>query len=898
MSRHSFATRAYRTLLRLLPFEFRAEFGEEMEGTFEEQRQDTAATERRRGLARLWLRTIADFLRTAPCEHWDLLRQDLRFGLRMLARDRGFAAVAVATLAIGIGASTAIFAAADGMLLRPLPFPDSGRLVAIWKTDPPRFDRMTLSYEQFAAIRARCPAFEEVATYAYGETLQIPGGDVRVRLLARDVSASLLRALRAPVVLGRSLVDADERPGAPPVVVITHGLWVRRFGGSRAVVGQTLLQTVSGRLNPISATIVGVLGSGFAFPYPNPWPADAWIPLTRERNDSARNSRAYFLPVVGRLRRGAGLDTAQAQLDLVASQLARSWPEYKGEAFRVARLSDDIAGPLRVPLLAFLGGAGLLLLIACANVANLLLARAIAREGEFAIRISLGAGRLRVVRQLLVEGFLLAGVAAILGLLVAQVGVRAFLALAPEGFPRLGEVAIDYRVLLFAIGVATCSAMAFSLVPAVRCSRAGSMGALGRAAGSGGSSRTWRRPLGVVVIAELATALVLLVCGGLLVRSFVGLVQVDLGFDPAGVVAFEFNDPKVTPPPGGGRRLTVADSQLPVVVLSDGARQTLGFTEELQRRVAALPGVVAVGFVNNSALSGRSGQSDIHIQGRSEPADGKPLMADVRSASPGYFTIMRMRLKAGRWFDDRDREGAPRVAIVNEAMARRFWPGQDAIGKGVSVGRTPASRIVGVVADPRHNGPGRPPLTEIYVPHLQRPWSYTLVVRTAGTTAGLPAGVSRETRALGGAIVSARELEHLFWQSIAIPRLVAFLAAVFAVVGVVLAAVGVHSVLRYSTARRIREMGIRLALGAQPGQVVGLVLRQAIGLGVLGLALGALGAAAAVRVIRSLLFTVTPSDTLTWVAVSALLIVAVVVAALGPARRAGRVDPVVSLRAE
>ena len=910
MRTDSFAARAYRALLRLLPFEFRAEFGEEMEGAFQEQRQDAAATERSLSLARLWLRTIADFLRSAPREHWDLLRQDLRFGLRMLARDRGFAAVAIATLAIGIGASTAIFAAADGMLLRPLPFPDSGRLVAIWKTDPARYVRMTLSYEQFTAIRARSAAFEEVGTDGYGTSLQIPGTDVR--LTAHEASASLLRALRAPIVLGRSLADADERPEVPPVVLITYGSWMRRFGGGRAVVGQTLLQTVDGRRDPVVATIVGVLGPGFAYPYPNPWSGDAWIPLNPARNDNARNPGASFLPVVGRLRPGIGVETAQAQLDLVATQLAQSRPKYKGQSFRLRRLNDDIAGSLRTPLLVFLGGAGLLLLIACANVANLLLARAVAREGEFAVRISLGAGRLRVARQLLVEGFLVAGIAALLGLFVAQAGVRAFLALAPEDFPRLNEVAIDYRVLLFAIGVSTGSAMAFSLVPAVRCSRASIMDALGRAAGSGGSSRRWRRPLGFVVITELAMALVLLVGGGLLIRSFVGLVQVDLGFDPTSVMAFGVDEPKVTTAPAsgegvtgkattpavGGRRRTGADAQPPVTVPSDSASGPVGFTEQLQRRVSALPGVSAVGVVTVPALSGMYGYTDIHIEGRPEPADGRPLMAFVRSASPGYFAAMRMRLVAGRWFDERDRRGAAPVAIVNEAMARRFWPGEHAIGKGVSIGRNPAACVVGVVADPRHRGPVEPPLTEAYVPYLQRPTTHTLVVRATGTTAGLAAAVSTEARALGGAVTSARELEHLFWQSIAIPRLAAFLAAVFAVVGLVLAAIGVHGVLRYSAARRVREMGIRLALGAQPRQVIGLILRQALGLGVAGLALGALGAAAAVRVIRSLLFTVTPSDTLTWVAVSVLLLAVVIGAAFGPARRASRVDPVVSLRTE
>ena len=829
----------------------------------------------------------------------DSLRQDFHGALRTFSRrDRALALTAVVTLALGIGAATAMFAAADGMLFRPLPFPDAHRLMTLSRVRAGDNGRMALSRPLVTEIREQCSAFDSVAAFRMGAPV-VPA-DGRERLVAADATASLLRILGAPMALGRAFSEADEQENAMPVAVISHALWLRHYGGSPSVIGQSLVQAGAA---DAPVTIVGVLAADFTFPYPRrTTDIDAWLPL---RGDMAGSNpeRSFNLVAFGRLRPGATGHTAQAQLDTVATRLAASRPDlHAGYLFRAIRWSDDVAGKLRTPLLLFLAGVGALLLLACANVANLLLARGVVRRREFAVRAALGAGRWRLAQQLLVESVTLATVGGVLGVGVAAGIVRAFLALAPEKFPRLNEVTLDIRVMAFAAIVSLFAAVLFGAGPALRVSRANLNEILGAAAGGLGTGARARRPLSVIVAAELALAVLLLLVGGVLIRSFVGLTRVDLGFDPTSVLAFDVrpaSNARTSAP--GGPRLTAADFGQPTALLSGSGKQQALVTEEMERQLVLLPGVVAAGMTSQLPLGGMSGSQDVHVDGRPDAADPMASMIAVNRVSVGYFRAMRLRLRDGRWFDLRDREGAVRVVVVNDAMARKCWPGGAAIGKGLHLGTLPA-RVVGIVAYSRAAGPQDEPAAEVYAAVLQEPYArpMTWVVKTDGATAGVSGAVVQVMKKVdpGSEVWRTRALEQLLSQIVAIPRLAAFLLGSFSFLALVIALVGVQGVLEYSVAQRVREIGVRLAIGATPRAIVRQVLRQAFVWAGLGLVVGVAGALMLSELLASVLYGVRAVDPVTAVITCVVLFVGVAFAAWRPARHASHIDPMASLRSE
>jgi putative ABC transport system permease protein len=820
----------------------------------------------------------------------------LRMALRGLMRDRRFSVVAILTLALGLGASVAIFAIADGMLLRPLPFPQSDRLVALYRIRSAEGQRMALSRPLLEDIAQQCGAFSTIG--GYRSTAPLAGDGGRLQVPALEVTSSLLHELGTTVVLGRALTNADQRPGAPPVALISHSLWTSHYGGSRNVIGQTLRAQSPGARAETPVTIVGVAAKGFVFPYPRGVvEVAAWQALGGDIEGSDPE-RSFNLMAVGRLRPDAALQTAQAQLEVLSGRLASAKPDpHKGYSLRAIRLNDNIAGTLRAPILLFLAGVALLLLVACGNVANLVLARSVTREQQLAVRAALGAGRWHLASESLLESLMLVVSASVLGFLFAEGIVAAFLALAPEKFPRLDEVGLGARALIFAAVAGAAAVLLLGALPAWQASRA-AVRPLGRGLGAR-QAGTVRGSLGTIVAVELALAVVLLLAGGVLGRSFLALVRVDLGFEPSSVVAFDLRRSPPPRPAPGARRPAPIDYARPEVALNEGERRQAALNLDLERRVSAVPGVTAAGLTSQLPLGGMSGSQDVQIDGRAPSSNASmDAMIAVRRASPGYFRAIGLRLAAGRWFTDRDGEGAVRVAVVNQTMARTYWDGA-ALGKGLHLGSAPA-RVVGIVADSRHSGPQQPAEPEIFVCSLQDPFALTLVVRGSGGAAGLRAAIEREVKAagLGTEVVRVRELETLLSEAVAVPRVAAFVLGTFSLLALLIAVAGVHGVLEYAVARRTREIGIRLALGARPDGIVRLILRQALVYAAAGVVGGLSVALLFPSALGSLVYGVRPTDPTSAALACLLLLGAVVVAAWRPARRASRIDAALSLRSE
>jgi putative ABC transport system permease protein len=832
------------------------------------------------------------------------IAQDVRFALRSFRRTPAFTTVAVLTLALGIGAVTAIFTVTNAVVFRPLPFPDSGRLVSI-ESVPKSRNSLAIgrfSYEQFTDIREQVPAFEGVATYTGAGNLAIPGRNER--LAAAYASAALFRMLGASPVVGRLPGETDERPGAPPVAVITHAAWVRVFGADRRAVGRVLAAGRVGRTTGANVTIVGVLPPTFVFPYPRGVTEyDVWLPITPEATESpgAVPRSAVRWPAIGRLTRGTKLAVAQHQLDALAERLAAAYPETDGDrALRAMPLRDKIVGPAASPLLAFLAAVAFLVLIACANVANLLLARANARRRELAVRAALGAGRPRIARQLITESALLSLAGGLLGLGFAAWAFRAFVALSPK-MPRLEEAAIDYRVLAFTFLVVTLAALVSGVAPALHGSRRNVSEALAfagsRSAGRG--TRSFR----ATVVAELAIALVLLTGGGLMANSFVRLVRFDLGFDPAGLVALDFSHPVIeAKPPAAGKPSAFEEEQRrQVTVLSERGRKTAALSQELLRRTAAVPGVLSAATTTTLPLGGSWGFSDISLPGRPTPP-GKAGMVDIRRVSAAYFRTFGIRLVAGRSFDESDREGAAPVAIVNSTMAARLWPGEQAVGMGVRIGRSGRLfRVIGVIADVRHRGAMHAAEPEMYISEMQDPRSFgTLVVKTGGggAASAVSKAVGEALKDMGVQVSRVRRVDDLLDDMVAPSRFSAFVLGAFSLLALLLALVGVHGVFSYAVVQQTHEIGVRMALGDGTGRVVRRVLAHATLHAVLAVFIGVATALALGRLLRAMLFGVAPTDVATLACVSLLLLAGVAVAAYFPARRAAHVDPIDALRSE
>ncbi|MEA2691579.1 MAG: hypothetical protein QOJ16_966 [Acidobacteriota bacterium] len=796
---------------------------------------------------------------------------DLRYAARTLARSPGFTAAAALTLALGIGANAAVWSVVHAVLLRPLPYPHSERLVLLWETAPevPRSSFSGpdfLDYRERLARQDRRGPFAGLAAFvASGVQLDSENGPERVR--GCTASEGFFQILGARPALGRTFLAEDHRPGAPPVIVLTDGLWRRRFGADPRIVGKAL--PVNGR----SAIVVGVLPPGFRFSIPGFLnPVEVWTPLALIPGGD-RGGRS--LRVLGRLRPGVAQAAAREELAATAALLARQYPATNdGVGARLVPLHEQIAGASRRALLVLLAAVGLVLLTACANVANLLLARAAARRREIAVRSALGAGRWRLLSQLLAESLLLAALGGALGLLFAAWGLDLLVPLGGAELPRADEIGFDAATLAFTVGAVLLTALLFGLVPAFHVARQGPGEGLrdGERGGSGVGRQRARRTL---AIAEVALALVLSTGAGLLIRSFLGLLDTRPGFEPRGVLTAAVSLPKWKYREGPAQAAAVA---------------------ELLARVSALPGVRAAGAIDDLPLDGDRDANSYTFEGKTD-VKNMPS-AEVRSITPGYFAAMRIPLRAGRPFTAADAAKAPPVAIVNQALARASFPGVDPVGRRLSFDGKQWLEVVGVAGDVRDLALDAPPEPEIYLPHAQVP-SPRMTLAIAGGT-GLAAAVRQEARAVDRdlVVVRAQPMTEVIGAALAERRFHVLLLGLFAAAAFALAAIGVYGVISSGVAERTREIGIRVALGAGRGDVLRMVLGQGAALAAAGVAIGTAAALAASRLLAGLLYGVGASDPATFAAAALLLAGVALLASLLPAARASRLDPVRALKEE
>jgi len=801
--------------------------------------------------------------------------QDLRLGVRLLVRHRSFTAIAVLTLAAGIGANITIFSVVNAVMLRPLPYPEAERLVFIWSEVPQQNVRERASaYANFSEWRSQNSSFEDLAVFD-PTSVTLTGGAEPEQIMSVRASSNLFTVLGVAPALGRSF-NADEEAHRDRVVVLSHGLWQRRFGGSAGVLGQTL------EIDGMSTRVIGVMPKGFQFSGED---TPVWEPQTVVANWEAQKAQrgTGSWQVVGRLKPNVSLRQAQTEMSVIAQRLEQTSPDAnKGLGINLVPFYMQLTGSnVRLALWILFAAVVFVLLIACTNVANLMLARGMAREREIAIRMALGAGRMRLIRQLLTESTLLALMAGGLGLFIASWGIRILIRFSPPNLPHLDSIAIDGRVLAFTIVVSLLTAMLFGLAPALKVSQVHPGSALKDGRGASGGI-TGRRLRGLLVIAEFSLAVLLLSGAGLLLRSFIRLQAVELGFDPAQVLTMQ------TAPPQNST-----------------ADQWRGFYQQVRERIAALPGVESAGLTEEIFISGNP-EGVITVEGdsanNSTPAR-IPFRRDV--ITEGVFQTLRVPLRQGRFFNAQDNQGTVPVAIINETMVRRFWPGQEALGKRFKLGSVQSSNpwltIVGVVADMRRQNLERQPIAQIFLPHQQSPERrMNLLVRAAGDPAQLAPVVRKEIRGIDKTvfIYGSSTLESRLAGAMAERRFQTWLLMLFAALALLLAAVGIYGLLHQAVVLRTREIGTRLALGARPRDVLWLVAGQGMSLALCGIGVGTLAALGLTRVLASLLFGVTPTDAITFIAVPSVLLLTALLACYIPARRAAKVDPLVALRYE
>ena len=807
-------------------------------------------------------------------EWMDDLRQDVVYALRQFRRAPGFTLVALLTIALGIGATTAIFGVVNGVLLEPLPFEEPDRVVKIWPEG--QSGTQPASSLDFLDWRAQARSFEGMAIHGQSAYTLTGSGEPQ-RMGGAPVSANFFRVMGVRAALGRTFAPDEDRPQAAKVAVLGHAAWLERFGGDASVLGRQL--TLNGEVH----TIVGVAAPGFD--YPNA--AEVWTPLvlTPSLMEPRARGRRMFI-VVARLKDGETVARGEAEMDRINAGLATLHPDFNGDipGAKLVTMEDDLVGDVRDALWMLLGAVGLVLLIACANIANLLLVRAVGREGEMAVRAALGAGRGRVVRQLVTESVLLAAVGGALGVAVAAWATTMLVRLAPPDLPRIHEVAVDGRVLLFALLIAVATGLLFGLAPALHAASPDLTRALKETArGSRAGSRSGR-VRSALVVAELALSVMLLVGAGLLLRSLHTLRNVDPGFRPDNLLTLSLG--------------------LPRPKYADTTAQR-AFVEALDERIRAIPGASAVGIGTSMPFSGGGQFTGVEVAGRPIPPERVPTI-EMRTAGVGYLEALGIPLVRGRTFTAQDRAGAPWVVLIDQALAKKLFPGEDPVGKHLVFSwlgdRAPGGpEIVGVVGNVKHWSLSEEPQPHVYFSLAQAPGGYlNVVMRAAGDPATLAPALREAIWSLDRnlAIVGLRTMEERLAQSVARPKLYAVLLAVFAGLALLLATVGIYGVMSYAVTQRTREIGIRIALGARRSHVLGLVVGQGMLLALAGVALGVAGAAAGGRLLESLLYGVSASDPAT-LAVVPLVLTAVALAACGvPALRATRVDPIAALRGE
>jgi len=797
---------------------------------------------------------------------------DLRHAARVLLKAPGFSALVILILALGIGATSTIFSIVNVVLLKPLPFPAPERLVNITGLDRNAED--TVSLPDLRDWQAQTKAFSNLAGYSsVSATLTGRGPAVSIQVAA--TTAELFQILGALPVRGRVLTREDDRQGAA-VALISDAMWARRFSRNESVLGETLI--IDGR----AATIVGVMPARFAFPM-QAEPIEAWvsIPTIGIAAQFAKQRSAHFLSVLGQLAPGVSLQQANAELAQITGRLTIAYPNSNvGRTARADPLQARLVANYRLAMIVLIAAVGVLLLIACGNVANLLLVRATTRHREMAIRSAIGASRTRLFRQLLAESLLLSTTAGVMGVAVATGGLAALLSTMPFDVPRLHDARIDHGVLAFLTGLSMLTGVLFGLAPALELSSAGAAIGLreGARAITGFRSTRTRQTL---VVAEVALSLVLLASAGLLIRSLVALQRVDPGFVAEHAI---------------GTGLMLPDAQFP-----DGAAR-VAFTRRVLSAVEHVPGVTAAAVSTTLPMTGSALEIGFDIEGRPQRREERHS-AMYFAVSPEYFRAMGIRLLAGRTFSARDDERAPAVIIIGETMARRYWPSGDALGKRMSISynKTGPREIVGVVADVKNGSLADTPQPSMYTPFAQTPWPFMgILARADGDAAAVIGSLTKTLTTLSPdlPIDDVQVLSTFVSRTTATPRFLTWLVALFAAFALLLAGCGLFSVMAYSVAQRRREMGIRIALGARGADVGWLVVRQVVRLGAAGLVIGIASAVAAARLFETLLFQVTPGDPLTLAAISLMLGTVLALAAYIPARRATRIDPVQVLRAE
>ena len=805
------------------------------------------------------------------------LWQDIRYGLRALAKSPGFTAVAVGALALGIGANTAVFSVFQGVLLNPLPYPDSDRLVWLWPADTRTGQAFggAISPPDFVDYRKQSTVFAPLSAFAQMD-LTLAGTGQAERVPAAGVSAGFFETLGLKPALGRSFAPADEQSGWPQVAILSDGLWRRRFGGDPRVLGRTI--NIDGR----GMTIVGVMPPGIDFPKD----AQLWQPLPFGYAE-LRVRRFHFLRVIGRLEPGVTIEQAEAQMKSICANLARLYPDSNAlYSAHLVSLRDRIAGNLRPTLRVLMIAVGFVLLLACANVAHLLLARAAARQKEIAIRCSLGASAGRMFRQLLTESLLLSLAGGALGVPLAWWGLKLLVALHPANVPRLDEVHVDGRVLAFTAALSILTGILFGLLPALRSSAAGLAGLLQEGGRGGSAGRAHRRFHNALVVAEVALAAVLLSGAGLMIRSFERLANVNPGFNPAHVWTARIQLPRWD---------TQAEKYDP--------NRVMAFYAPLLDGLKVLPGVQSAGLVTDLPLSGQNNDTWFTIEGRPPVAPSQRPDADQRTVSPDYFKAMGIPLMQGRYFTADDNLNSAKVAIISESLAKRFFPNQNPIGQhlNIDLGLPFRCEIVGVVGDVRHRSLAGDVQPTNYVPLAQQPpGGVNIVVRGRTDALALANAVRQEVRALNGGVpvFEVHAMGDLISDSAGAPRFRTQLLVVFAMAALMLAAAGIYGVMSYSVTLRTHELGIRVALGARRRDVTKLVVGQGMLLALAGVAIGLPVAAGLARLAASLLFEVGPADPVSFAAVPAILGAVAFLANYMPARRAARVDAMVALRHE
>lgn len=809
------------------------------------------------------------------------LLADVRYAVRLLAKTPGFTAIAVLTLGLGIGANTAIFSVIDAVLLRPLPYPEPTRLVAVWEAGLTGAGGTadSVAPPNFLDWREQSTVFDGLAALTT-RSVNLSGRGDPERLDGLRVTAEFFDVLGVSPMLGRTFETGEDREGDPPVVVLSHGLWMRRYGADPALVGDTVT------LDGTPHTVLGVMPRGFFF---RDRTVEAWLPMAFTERDRTQRG-AHFITVIGRLARTSTLAGARAEMTTIAARLEAAYPRFNtGLGATVMPLHESVVGGLRPTLLILLGAVGFVLLIACTNLANMLLARATLRERELAVRRALGAGRRRVVRQLLVESTALALLGGAAGVLLAVWGLDALLALSPDDIARLDDTVIDGRVLLFTAVVSLGTGVLFGLLPALQLSshdvtrglREGGRGAVGT---SGSRLRT------ALTAVEVALAVILLVGAALMINSFMRLQRVDPGFDPESVLTL---------------RVDLAGERYA------GGAQRLAFYRDMLERVEALPGVRRSGMVTMLPLGGNGITLGITIEGapvasdEQSPRDMK--FSSFRVVTPGYFESMGIPIVRGRDVSERDTDAGPGVAVISEAMARTYWPGDDPLGRRFKLGRspdTPWKEVVGVVGDVRQSELRDEPAPAMYVPASQSHPTFAaprmLTIDVAGDPMAIAPAVRQVIQAIdpNQPVSRVRRLSAIVSESVSQPRFYAALLGAFGIVALLLAALGVYGVIAYSVGQRAHEIGLRLALGAERRDILRMVLGQGIGVTTVGLLLGLAGAALLARLLSSLLFGVTVTDPVSFLTASAVLAAVALVACYVPARRAMQLDPMVTLRTE